>query len=212
VVWLIVGLGNPGPRYQRNRHNLGFRVVDRLAEGGRVGLLRAKHGGEMASGTLASERVLLFKPMEFMNLSGFPVQRAAQYHQVEASRIIVIHDEIDFDEGRVQIKMGGGHGGHNGLRSIIEQLGDKSFVRVRIGVGRPGRAADGEPVGSPAGPAAGPGDRRVAGYLLSDFPLAMDREVEAMLDRAAAATLAILAQGPRDAMNEFNERKKTPIP
>jgi PTH1 family peptidyl-tRNA hydrolase len=193
-VWLIVGLGNPGPRYERHRHNIGFRVIDRLAERYRIGAFRSKFSGEIATGGIEGEKVVLLKPMEYMNLSGFAVQRAAQFHHIDIDRIVVAHDEIDFEMGRIQIKAGGGAGGHNGLRSLIEQLGGDGFVRVRIGVGRP-----------PRGDAAGR-DKRVSGYVLSDFPSAQADEVDRMTQTACDGIAAILRRGVRAAMNELNRK------
>src|SRR3954469_22306273 len=145
-MWLVVGLGNPGAKYARNRHNIGFQVVDELA--GSHGLpawKTGKLGGDTTSGVITTERgrerAVLLKPMEFMNLSGFAVQRAAQFHAIEVPNILVVHDELDLDFGIVRLKSGGGHGGHNGLRSMIEQLGGAGFARVRIGVGKPGPSA-----------------------------------------------------------------------
>ncbi|RMH45276.1 MAG: aminoacyl-tRNA hydrolase [Deltaproteobacteria bacterium] len=187
-MWLVVGLGNPGPRYERTPHNIGFRVVDRLAERHRIGGFRDKHGGQLATGTIRDTRVLLLKPMQYMNLSGHAVQRAAAFHKVPAERIVVVHDEIDFPFGRVRVKSGGGHGGHNGLRSILEQLGEDGFQRVRCGVGRPDRDH-------------GP---RVRDFLLSDFPADVEPEVDALTDRAADAVEAVVTDGVRNAMNRFN--------
>jgi len=191
-VWLIVGLGNPGPKYERNRHNIGFRVVDRLAQRCRASF-RSKFGGQFASDILADERVSLLEPMEYMNVSGHAVSRAAQFLKVEPPRIVVVHDEIDFPFGRVRVKRGGGHGGHNGLRSIIAQVGDKEFGRVRCGVGRPTRE-DGTPADKD----------RVSAYVLSDFPANLAREVDEMTDRAADAVEAIVRDGLERAMNEYN--------
>jgi PTH1 family peptidyl-tRNA hydrolase len=151
-VWLIVGLGNPGPRYGRNPHNVGFRVADELARRHSVGPqpFRDKFGGEVASASIDGTRALILKPMEYMNVSGQAVQRAAHFHKVEAKNIVVVHDEIDFPFGRAKVKSGGGHGGHNGVRSIIQQLGTNEFPRVRVGIGRPTRD-DGTPIGAADG-------------------------------------------------------------
>jgi PTH1 family peptidyl-tRNA hydrolase len=203
-MWLIAGLGNPGPKYQNNRHNIGFMVVDELAKRAGATSFRQKFGGEVASCQLGAQSVLLLKPMEFMNLSGYAVQRASAFHKVEPKSIIVVHDEIDLDFGRLRLKSGGGHGGHNGLRSIIEQLGSKDFLRTRVGVGKPGKG-----VTAAGGPSkAAGGDRRVAGWVLSDFPKAQDSEVEELIERSADATTAIIESGIRAAMNKFNSDPK----
>jgi PTH1 family peptidyl-tRNA hydrolase len=196
---MLVGLGNPGPKYERNRHNIGFRVVDELARRHHLGAFQSKLGGELVTGLLQTptgpEKAALFKPMQFMNLSGQPVQRVAQYFQAEADRMIVIHDEIDLDFGRLRLKQGGGHGGHNGLRSIVAQLGTSDFYRVRVGVGKPPRAED---TGSEEQ------KRKVSSHVLSDFPASMASEVAALVTRAADAVEAIIGRGLNAAMNEFN--------
>src|ERR1041384_5190510 len=147
-MWLVVGLGNPGAKYARNRHNIGFQVVDELAaKHGLPAWKTGKLGGDATAGVVTTERgrerCVLLKPMEFMNLSGFAVQRTAAFHKVEADQILVVHDEIDLPFGSVRLKNGGGHGGHNGLRSIHEQLGDGGFARLRMGIGRDPNARPG---------------------------------------------------------------------
>ena len=206
-MWMIVGLGNPGPRYARNRHNVGFRVLDLLASRHGLGELRSggKLGGHTASGMIVTPRgrqkVVLLQPMEFMNLSGFATQRAAKFYGVEPAEIVVVHDEIDLDLGLVRLKSGGGHGGHNGLRSIHEQLGSPAYARVRIGVGKPGR----EPGTATGGdPRAAGGGKDVAGWVLADFPSAQGALVDAILARAADACEAVVGLGIGPAMNDFN--------
>lgn len=220
--WLIAGLGNPGPKYERNRHNIGFRVVDELARRHGFGALRgSKLGGDLATGMLDAfgrrHKAVLLKPMEYMNLSGFAVQRAAQFHDVEVERIIVVHDEIDLDFGKLRLKGGGGHGGHNGLRSMIEQLGSADFLRVRVGVGKPGPhlAPPGAtpPSGGEAAKAAPKGkDKNVAGWVLSDFPSALHAAVDELIGLAADGTEAIVARGLLAAMNEFNAKEVRATP
>lgn len=147
---LLVGLGNPGAKYARNRHNVGFMAVEAIADAQGFGPWRSKFQGEIADGTLGSERALLLKPQTFMNLSGDSVQAAAAFYKVSPADIIVLHDELDLAPGKVRLKTGGGHAGHNGLRSITAHLGP-DFRRVRIGIGHPG-------------------DKRlVSNYVLSDF-------------------------------------------
>jgi PTH1 family peptidyl-tRNA hydrolase len=157
-VWLVVGLGNPGAKYARNRHNIGFQVVDELvAKHGLPAWKSGKLGGDTTAGVVTTERgrerCVVLKPMEYMNLSGFVVQRTADFHGVEPPSILVVHDEIDLELGMVRLKSGGGHGGHNGLRSITEQLGGGVRL-VEGGVGRdPGHQA----------PTAGGGRRVLSG-------------------------------------------------
>lgn len=203
-MWMLVGLGNPGRQYEKNRHNIGFHVVDELVRRWNLGPYRSKFGGEVTSGLLRRHKVLALKPMEFMNLSGYAVQRAAGFHDVEPERIVVIHDEIDLDFGRLKLKKGGGHGGHNGLRSITTQLGSSAFLRVRCGVGKPGPVPGASAQPNAGGNAAG-GDRRVAGYVLSDFPAEQQAEAQRLTDRAADAAEAIVEHGIGIAMNEFNK-------
>jgi PTH1 family peptidyl-tRNA hydrolase len=202
-MWLLVGLGNPGRKYERNRHNIGFFVIDELARRHHMGSFRDKLGGVATSGMLGLDKVLLLKPMEFMNLSGFSVQRVATFHDVPPERIVVAHDELDLDPGRVKLKVGGGHGGHNGLRSIIDQLASRDFLRVRLGIGRPGRQDEGGPPGRQAG----------AGYVLSDFnqaegsPQAEGSIIAVAVATAADAMESIVARGITAAMNDFNARE-----
>ena len=206
-MWLVVGLGNPGSKYERNRHNIGFRVVDELAAKHSLSWKAGgKLGGETASGIVVTERgrerAVLCKPMEFMNLSGFAVQRAAQFHSIETPNILVVHDELDLDFGIVRLKSGGGHGGHNGLRSMIEQLGDPGFARLRMGIGRPGF------LGSPSGPEgkALPETKDVAGWVLSDFQTAHASALSAVIAAGCEDVECVLAKGIGPAMNQHNAR------
>jgi PTH1 family peptidyl-tRNA hydrolase len=149
-VKLIVGLGNPGPKYARNRHNVGFLALDAISAAHGFAIWRSKFQGQIAEGRLGAEKVLLLKPETFMNLSGDSVRAALAFHKLTPADLIVLHDEIDLPPGRVRIKTGGGAAGHNGLRSIAAHLGP-DFQRVRIGVGHPG-------------------DKRlVSNYVLGDF-------------------------------------------
>lgn len=212
---MVVGLGNPGPKYERNRHNIGFMVVDELArEHGFPEWKRGKQGGDATTGTLTTptgrQKTLLVKPMEYMNTSGFAVQRFADFHHIGVEHVIVVHDEIDLDFGLVRIKAGGGHGGHNGLRSIIEQLGQSGFSRVRLGVGKPGPApgtADGGAAAARAqGIAAAGAGKDVAGWVLADFPSHQSATVGAMIAAGAESVAAIAAYGSAKAMNLLNGR------
>ncbi|MGC5582969.1 aminoacyl-tRNA hydrolase [Ornithinimicrobium sp. W1665] len=163
--WLVVGLGNPGPRYAANRHNVGALVVDRLAEqaGGSLRAHKVPGAGvaEVRLGTLPGglpgPRVVLARPTTYMNLSGGPVAGLRTFYKVPLEQVVVVHDELDLDFGVVRLKRGGGEGGHNGLRSVSGSLGSRDYLRVRLGIGRP------------------PGRQDPADYVLSDFP-ARDRE------------------------------------
>jgi PTH1 family peptidyl-tRNA hydrolase len=204
-VWLVVGLGNPGAKYARNRHNIGFQVVDELAA--RHGLpawKSGKLGGETTAGVVTTERgrerCVLVKPMEYMNLSGFAVQRTADFHSVEPASILVVHDEIDLELGLVRLKSGGGHGGHNGLRSIMEQLGGGGFARLRMGVGRDPRVPPGAD------------KQAVASWVLSDFPRDQAPVVTAMIQAGCEDIATVLARGIGPAMNQHNARPKLSSP
>jgi PTH1 family peptidyl-tRNA hydrolase len=204
-VWLVVGLGNPGAKYARNRHNIGFQVVDELAA--RHGLpawKSGKLGGETTAGVVTTERgrerCVLVKPMEYMNLSGFAVQRTADFHSVEPAAILVVHDEIDLELGMVRLKSGGGHGGHNGLRSIMEQLGGGGFARLRMGVGRDPRVPPGAD------------KQAVASWVLSDFPRDQAGVVTAMIQAGCEDIATVLARGIGPAMNQHNARPKLSSP
>jgi PTH1 family peptidyl-tRNA hydrolase len=195
-MWLVVGLGNPGSKYERNRHNIGFRVVDELVS--RHGLPAWKNGkgGETTSGLVTTERgrekAVLCKPMEFMNLSGFAVQRTMAFHHIELDHVLVIHDDLDIDFGLVRLKMGGGHGGHNGLRSIMEQCGGGGFPRLRMGIGRD--------------PNKPPGSKDAASWVLSDFPSAQASTLASVISAGCEDVEATLALGITAAMNKHNAR------
>ena len=182
---LVAGLGNPGREYARTRHNVGWLVADELA---------ARHGGswrEKFSGRLAEVRVdglrlALLKPETYMNESGRSIGAAARFFKVEPGSLLVVHDDVDLEEGRLQARLGGGLAGHNGLRSIAQVLGSQEFLRLRVGVGRPGR-----------------GDRRsVADYVLSDFDPAVD--VDALVARSADAVESLAREGLEVAQQRFN--------
>ncbi len=202
-MWLVVGLGNPGAKYARNRHNIGFQVVDELAAKHGLPAWKAGKGGETTSGVLTTERgrerAVLLKPMEFMNLSGFAVQRTADFHHIEPDSILVVHDELDLELGVVRLKSGGGHGGHNGLRSIMEQLAGGKFARLRMGIGRDPRVPPGN-------------SQAVAGWVLSDFPAAQ-ASVLADIRKAGCEDIeTVLAKGIIPAMNQHNARPSLSSP
>jgi peptidyl-tRNA hydrolase, PTH1 family len=182
---LVVGLGNPGREYERNRHNVGFMVVDELARR-HGGSWRSKFSGRIADVRVDDHRVGLLKPETYMNESGRAVQAAAAFYKLEPDAILVVHDESDLDTGRLQARRGGGLAGHNGLRSIASSLGTPEFLRLRVGVGRPER-----------------GDRRpLADWVLSDF--APHEDPEAIVARAAEAVETLDAEGLDAAQRRFN--------
>jgi len=189
-MWLLVGLGNPGPTYEGTRHNVGFRVIDLLAERGRASAPRAKLGAEVSEIRIGAERVLLCKPMEFMNTSGLAVVRVAQFWKVEPPRTVVVHDELDLPFGRLKLGGGGGHGGHNGVRSVIAEWGTSDFARVRVGIGRPA-----------------PGQIDPVDYLLTDFKSSERAALPELYGRAAEAMESIVRDGLVVAMNRFNGKR-----
>ena len=187
-MWLLVGLGNPGKEYEQTRHNVGFRVIDLIARRAGTPAWRAKWGAEVAEAKVASERVLLCKPMEFMNLSGQPVARVASFWKIETARMVVVHDDLDVPFGRLKLAIGGGHGGNNGIRSLLAETGSAAFHRVRVGIGRP-----------PAG-------RDAANYVLAGFDESERAELPEFLERAADAASCIVTDGLPVAMNRFNTK------
>ncbi len=182
---LVAGLGNPGSEYARNRHNVGWLVVDELARR-HGGQWRAKFNGRLAEVRIDGHKVALLKPETFMNDSGRAVQAAARFFKVEPDAVLVVHDESDLDLGRLQLRFGGGLAGHNGLRSVASGLGGPDFLRLRVGVGRPER---GDP-------------RPLADWVLSDF--APHDDAEAIVNRAADAVEALDADGLEAAQRQVN--------
>ncbi|WDQ99375.1 aminoacyl-tRNA hydrolase [Devosia sp. J2-20] len=135
---LLVGLGNPGNQYQGNRHNIGFMALDAIARAHSITQFRSKHSGSLAEGNIGGEKVILLKPQTFMNRSGDSVQQVAKFYKIDPADVIVLYDELDLAPGKVRVKIGGGNGGHNGLRSIDPQIG-VNYKRVRLGIGHPGK-------------------------------------------------------------------------
>jgi peptidyl-tRNA hydrolase, PTH1 family len=182
---LVVGLGNPGKEHARDRHNVGWLVVDELARR-HDGSFKSKFSGQLAEIRVEGLKLALLKPETYMNLSGNSLGAAARFFKLPVEQIAVVHDEVDLEPGRIQVRLGGGLAGHNGLRSIRQALGSAEFLRVRVGVGRPGR-----------------GDRRpVADYVLSSF--APEEDAEGLVSRAADAVEALANEGLEVAQRRFN--------
>ena len=182
---LVAGLGNPGGAYERTRHNIGWRVIDELARR-YDGSFRGKFSGQLAEVRLDGLRLALLKPETYMNVSGKSVAAAQRFFKADPETLLVVHDDVDLEPERLQARLGGGLAGHNGLRSIASALGTQDFLRLRIGVGRPGR-----------------GDRRpVADYVLSEFEPEVD--VDALVTRAADAVEMIAREGLEPAQQRFN--------
>jgi peptidyl-tRNA hydrolase, PTH1 family len=185
-VAVVVGLGNPGPSYAENRHNVGFMVVDELAR--RVGGRFRSHktGADVLEARLAGRRAVLARPRSFMNVSGPVVAATARFFKVPPTDVVIIHDDLDLDYGVLKLKRGGGEGGHNGLRSITASLGSRDYLRVRFGIGRP------------------PGRMDPADFVLRDFSLGQRRELDLLVDRCADAVEQLLAQGLAATQNQVH--------
>jgi PTH1 family peptidyl-tRNA hydrolase len=184
--WLIVGLGNPGQEYVGNRHNVGRMVVECLA--GRMGARFKRHRAraDIAEGTLESELVTLGIAHTYMNLSGGPVAALRDFYKISPGRIVVVHDDLDLPFGEIRLKLGGGAGGHNGLRSISSALGTQDYYRVRFGIGRP------------------PGRMDPAAFVLRDFSTSERKELPLLIERSADAVEALLHEGLERAQNAFH--------
>ncbi len=194
--WLVVGLGNPGPSYAGNRHNVGQMVLDELGRRAGEQFVARRTSSTRAAvcetrlgvlpGGAPGPRVVLAKPASYMNVSGAPVAALARYLDVPVERVVVVHDELDIPFGQVRLKAGGGEGGHNGLRSVSAALGSRDYLRVRVGVGRP------------------PGRMDPADYVLKDFSAAERKDVPWVLDAAADAVEMVVTQGLLAAQQRFH--------
>ncbi|MBB6173511.1 PTH1 family peptidyl-tRNA hydrolase [Nocardiopsis mwathae] len=184
--WLVAGLGNPGPKYAGNRHNIGFMVVDALAERRGERWKAHKAHAEVAETRIGGVPVVLAKPRSYMNLSGGPVAGLSSFYKVPAERVIVVHDELDIGYGALKLKRGGGAGGHNGLRSVTSSLSSPDYIRVRAGIGRP------------------PGRMDAAAYVLRDFSSVERKELDLNIERAADAVECVLTEGLEKAQNVFH--------
>ena len=189
--WLIAGLGNPGPEYAHNRHNVGQMVLDELATRVGGGFKSSKSRAQVIEGRLGigGPRVVLAKPLSYMNVSGGPVSALAKFYDIDPAHVIAVHDEIDIPFNTVKVKIGGGEGGHNGLRDISKALATKDYLRVRVGVGRP------------------PGRMDTADYVLRDFSSAEKKELPFLLDSAADAVEMLIRNGLLAAQQQFHPAK-----
>jgi PTH1 family peptidyl-tRNA hydrolase len=188
-VILVVGLGNPGPRYADTRHNAGFMVIDALARE-RVASFRTRFEGDYAECELGAARVGLLKPYTFMNESGRSVRGASSLFALEPEAVLVVHDELDLAFGELRLKLGGGDGGHRGLRSISAELGDPAYARLRFGIGRPAPDFAGD----------------IADFVLQAFALEERNELASALERASEAVKLVITDGLSRAMNRTNQR------
>jgi len=188
-MYIIVGLGNPGRDYENTRHNIGFDVVDKLAEQENIGIMEKKHKAIIGKGVIAGEKCILAKPQTFMNLSGESVRALLDYYKVdETADLIVISDDISLDVGQIRIRKKGSAGGHNGLKNIIAHLGHDTFMRVKMGVGEKPKGWD------------------LADYVLAHFSPQEREAMEEAVERAADAIRMMIAEDADAAMNEFNRK------
>lgn len=188
-VRLVVGLGNPGNTYKNTRHNVGFMVVDQIAEDLSIALVKQKFDTVFGRGSIDGVSVVLAKPMAFMNRSGPQVQKIARYYRILSEDMLVVHDDIDLAFGRIKIKEKGGDGGHKGVRSIIDAFGGGDFVRLRIGVGRPEASIS------------------AADYVLGKFSLKEEKVLHRIITEARDAVGTILCKGAKEGMNRFNDKR-----
>ncbi len=189
-MYLVFGLGNPGPRYEGTRHNIGFMAIARLAERSNVSMERTRFSAKIGTGTLGSESVLFACPQTYMNLSGESVAKAASFFRVDPAGILVIHDELDLPFGTIRVKKGGGVAGHKGLKSIVQALGDPGFIRIRFGIGRPS------------------GRRSVVDYVLSRFDKEEEDALPSYLEELADVVELVIREGVSAAMRRVNIRAK----
>lgn len=186
---LVAGLGNPGKEYSQTRHNIGFLVVDLLASKIGQDLNRQQFNAVYARARFRGGGLFLVKPQSYMNRSGIPIQKLAAYYKIDMGDIIVIHDDMDLEFGQVKIVQGRGHGGHNGIRSIIDAFGRRECIRIRVGVGHPGASKD------------------VTGHVLGKFTPEEQSDLDLLIETASDACLAVLENGVVKAMNKVNSRR-----
>jgi len=192
-VKIIVGLGNPGDTYQWSRHNIGFQVVDRLAEENHISICHKRFKAHYGRGWVHSQDVLLVKPLTFMNLSGVAVQKVVHFYKVDLPDLIVVYDDLDLPFGTLRIKRWGGDGGHQGVRSIIESIGGNNFLRLKVGIGRPPRGMD------------------PAEYVLDSFVGTERDQLREVLSRASECLFVLISEGIERAMNRFQRRTTLPF-
>lgn len=183
-MYLVAGLGNPGREYEGTRHNVGFEVIDHLSRSLGIEVSRIKFKGLMGDANIAGERVIFLKPSTFMNLSGISISEAASFYKIPVQNIIIVYDDISIDFGRIRIRPSGSDGGHNGMKSIIYQLGSDDFPRIRVGIGGP--------------------DKNLVSYVLGRFKEEEVKSLPEIMDTASAAVLEIIQNGVQSAMNKYN--------
>ncbi len=190
-MYIIAGLGNPGSKYEKTRHNMGFDVIDELVEEYNVPGAGVKFDAMYGKGRIAGEKVILVKPLSFMNLSGGPIRAMCDYFKVDPeSELIVVYDDIDLEPGQLRIRKKGSAGGHNGMKDIIQKLGTQNFVRVKVGVGAKPKGWD------------------LADYVLGRFSKEERTHIDEAIEKAAKAVAVIIQDGPDAAMNEYNRKEQ----
>jgi PTH1 family peptidyl-tRNA hydrolase len=188
-VKIIVGLGNPGTQYRMSRHNIGFQVVERVAQINRISIRTKRFSSLYGTGWINSQQVVLSKPMTFMNRSGEAVKKATDFFHLRVEDVVVIHDDLDLPFGRLRFKRRGGDGGHQGVRSIIERMGENNFLRLKVGIGRP------------------PQDMDAADYVLDVFDRIEQSLLDQILSQAAESLKDMLLEGVEKAMNQYRKKK-----
>lgn len=190
-IYMVTGLGNPGKEYSQTRHNIGFIVVEELARRYNLPFNHSRFDADVAKGIIEGKQTILVKPQSYMNRSGYPVQKISRYFKIETDNIIIIHDELDLPFGRIMVVKDRGHGGHNGIRSVIDAFGTKNFIRIRVGVGRPQQKQE----------------ESVTGHVLGRFASDEQKEIDLIVKTTADASALILASNLQAAMNSFNSNK-----
>ncbi len=193
-IFVVVGLGNPGKQYEQTKHNVGFLVIDKLAETYEIPMTKLQHKALVGSGTIKGKKVLLVKPQTFMNLSGESVREIVNFYKVPQERFIVIYDDTSLPMGQIRLREKGSHGGHNGIRNIIQLMGTDVFGRVKVGIGEKPNGWD------------------LADYVLAKFEQDDLPLMQEGMDKAKQAVEWILSRGMQDAMNRMNQRQKQPKP
>jgi PTH1 family peptidyl-tRNA hydrolase len=188
---LVVGLGNPGVKYKNSRHNAGFMIIERFSELNGIPISQSLFNAVIGKGRVGAEAVILAEPQTYMNLSGISVRRLADYFKITTHDLIVLHDDMDLPFQTIRLKAGGGHGGHKGLFSIMEQMGNSDFERVRFGIGKPPRKS------------------MVEGYVLEPFTSTEEDSLQALTNKAAGALFDVLASDIRTAMQKYNKKDAT---
>jgi len=187
--WMIAGLGNPGTDYSKSRHNIGFKVIDYLADNINIVSAKTKLTANISNTIWEDNRLFLVKPLGYMNRSGSVLNEVARYFQIDISHLIVVHDDVDIQMGKIKIKQKGGHGGHNGIRSVIESLGSDNFIRIRIGIGRPFL------------------QKSMINHVLGNFHSDEEKQINMVIETASRSIKTILLKGISQAMNQFNNKQ-----